>query len=103
MSRIVYVQTIRTALNPHWRANLAPELRFETKYTTQIDRFSADHGYSFEDLGVKVRITGESRAILVPWTAISYAEELPEPEPEPQPETTLEVAATPRAKRGGSR
>lgn len=99
MNRLTYLQTVRPVRNPHWSPTLPPEQRFDTGRDAVIDRFDAANGYDLEDLGVKVRITGEYRAVLVPWMAISYAEE----DTSTPIETTDTVAATPRAKRGASK
>lgn len=100
MTTLSYVHTVRQVRNPHWHEGLDPALRFTLGYESALDRFDTKNGYTIEDLGVKVRITGKNGSVLVPWTAISYAEEVTEPVT-PQPETTDTVAASPRAKRGG--
>ncbi len=98
MTQLAYLQTVRPVKNPHVSKTPQGEERFEA---IVADRFSAESGYTIEDLGVKVRITGKHGSVLVPWTAISYAEELPTPEPStPQPETA-KAAVSPRAKQGG--
>ncbi len=103
MTQLSYVQTLRNVRNPHWHEKLEASRRFDAKYTSVMDRFdAAQGGYTILDLGVKVRITGEHTSVLVPWTAISYAEEAPEETHQPE-STETTVAATPRAKRGGTK